>query len=100
MILLCEDPAAEPVRKLPLTFFFITNKCDGHRRHTTARRRQWDRPVVAGRSVPVLNGGVETAPKLFSALCFENTSQEGPRRWGRIFDNNRAVRAEPTIFTA
>src|ERR1700747_916496 len=27
---------------------FITNKCDGHRRRLTARRRQWDRPVVQG----------------------------------------------------
>ena len=68
--------------KAAFDLFFIANKCDGHHRHLITHRRQWDRPVVVGRSVPVIKGGVETAPKLFSALCFENTSQEGPRRWG------------------
>ncbi len=28
--------------------FFITKNCAGHHRRLTARRRQWDRPVVQG----------------------------------------------------
>jgi len=34
----------------------------------TSLPRHWDRPVVSGRSVPVLKGGVENSTTPFSAL--------------------------------
>jgi len=54
--------------------------------------------LVAKRA-PVSKDGFVVAPHTISVLCFENTSKEAAQAES-IFDNNRVLQEEPTIFMA